>query len=107
MKLMEAAEKAPEGTANIEAWLGQPSGETCDCGMPMARWEALNGACTQCRRPIPPPACQLPRSHSCRGGHHWRPSPTYGHFPQMDEQYEECLPFKIRYKSYLESKETP
>lgn len=37
-----------ENDGQVAAWLETPSERSCQCGMPMARWEALNGRCQQC-----------------------------------------------------------
>lgn len=47
---------ALENDAEITGWLAAPAGE-CECGLPMARWEKLNGGCSTCAPHFPRETC--------------------------------------------------
>jgi hypothetical protein len=82
---------APADHVALEKWLGESSGRLCDCGLPMARWEALNGACISCRH-SGAGTCKrtLTYGRYCAHGFHWLPDIDYPAAHQMARAYERC-----------------
>jgi len=57
-----------ENDGRVADWLAGGSGKTCECGLDMQRWEALNGCCSSCAH-APDVQAHFSKDPVCPCGH--------------------------------------